>query len=196
MGSKTKVTFSSVALISGALLAFTQNAGAVQETAGGVCIKEESKAALNACANNGPANFDAKLHGKPHVNFNSAPPVGGLAKKDGATKPPNPSENMSIDSRDERLTKLKQRQKALLVTEIGGLERLFANTAKNAPDRVTLARRLAEDYVELETVAFREKTQAEIERDGFKKTNAKAAGEKQAVANGAKVLLSKIVRLK
>ena len=51
------------------------------------------------------------------------------------------------------------------MTEIQGLESLFETTQKNTPDRAELARRLAEAYVELETAAFRDKTEAEIKRD-------------------------------
>jgi TolA-binding protein len=39
---------------------------------------------------------------------------------------------------------------ALVITEIQGLENLFAATPDTAPDRVQIVRRLAEDYVELE----------------------------------------------
>ena len=69
---------------------------------------------------------------------------------------------MSHAQRDERRNRLAARAAALLVTEIQGLESLFASTPKNAPDRPQLMRRLAEDYVELESAAFRDKTEAGI----------------------------------
>src|SRR3954447_23798091 len=96
---------------------------------------------------------------------------------------------MSAAQRDERKNRLQARAKALLVTEISGLENLFGSTPKNASDRPTLARRLAEDYVELESAAFREKTQAEIDRDSLKKTNPSAAGQKQTLANQANTIM-------
>jgi TolA-binding protein/lipopolysaccharide biosynthesis regulator YciM len=161
-------------------------------TAGGVCISDKSKDALNACGAAGPANFDVSKHGKaPQVNFHSAPPPADLKKRDQQLKPNNPSEQMGAAQRDERKNKLQSRARALLVTEISGLENLFGSTPRNAADRPTLARRLAEDYVELESAAFREKTQAEVDRDALKKTNPAAAGQKQTVANQANNILGR-----
>ncbi len=161
-------------------------------TAGGVCVSDKSKEALNACGGTGPAQFDVSKHGKaPQVNFRSAPPPADLKKRDQQTKPNNPSEQMGSSQRDERKNKLQSRARALLVTEISGLENLFGSTPKSSADRPTLARRLAEDYVELESAAFREKTQAEVDRDGLKKTNPAAAGQKQTVALQAATILNR-----
>lgn len=149
-----------------------------------VCIDEKAKQSLNACGGNGPKEFDVTKHGKtPQVNFHSAPPPADLKKRDQQTKPSNPS--LQDAPRDERKSRLQARQRALLVTEIAGLERLFETTKKNAPDRPQLGRRLAEAYVEMEAAAFRDKTEAEIKRDGFKKTNPQAAGQQQTQANQA-----------
>jgi TolA-binding protein len=49
-----------------------------------------------------------------------------------------------------------QKPRALLVTEIQGLESLFAATPREAPDRPTLVHRLAEEYVELVRAALRD----------------------------------------
>ncbi len=98
---------------------------------------------------------------------------------------------MGAAQRDERKNALLQRARALLVTEISGLENLFLSTGKSSSDRPDLARRLAEDYVELESAAFREKTQAEVDRDSLKKTNPGAAGQKQTVANQANAIMQK-----
>jgi hypothetical protein len=68
---------------------------------------------------------------------------------------------MNIAQRDERRNRLAARSRQLLVTEIQGLESLFSSTPKNAPDRPKLMRRLAEGYVELESAAFRDKTENE-----------------------------------
>ncbi len=162
------------------------------KSAGGACIDEKAKQALVACSNNGPTNFDVTKHGKaPQVNFHSAPPPADLKKRDQQTKPTQPDLEMGAGQRDQRANRLKARQKALLVTEISGLENLFQGTPKNASDRPTLARRLAEDYVELESAAFREKTNAEIERDNLKKTNPGGAGQKQTEANAANGVMLK-----
>lgn len=157
----------------------------------GVCIEEKSKASLNACANvTGPKEFDVGKHGAaPKVNFHSAPPPTDLKKREQSAKAGKPDLEMSAAQRDERKSRLQSRQRALLVTEISRLEALYSTTPKNAPDRSQLMRRLAEDYVELESAAFREKTQAEIDRDNLKKSNPQGAAQKQqAVVDAEKIL--------
>jgi hypothetical protein len=97
---------------------------------GEVCIDEKAKATLNACGGNGPKEFDVGKHGKtPQVNFHSAPPPADLKKRDQQQKPNAPS--LQDAPRDERKSRLQARQRALLVTEIAGLERLFETTKKN-----------------------------------------------------------------
>src|SRR5580700_7820031 len=97
-------------------------------TPGGACISEKSRDALNACGGTGPAQFDVSKHGKaPQVNFHSAPPPADLKKRDQQLKPSNPSEQMSSSQRDERKSHLQSRARALLVTEISGLENLFSS---------------------------------------------------------------------
>lgn len=53
------------------------------------------------------------------------------------------------DPRDPRVAKLRPRARALMVTELQALEKLFAATGKTSPDRPALMRRLAEGYIEL-----------------------------------------------
>jgi tetratricopeptide (TPR) repeat protein len=151
-------------------------------SAADVCIDAKAKESLNACGA-GVAPKEFKGNKTPTTNFHSAPPPADLKKKDQQTKPGNPSLNEA--PRDERKSRLQARQRALLVTEIQGLERLFETTKKNAPDRPQLGRRMAEAYVELEAAAFRDKTEAEIKRDNLKKTNVAAAGQQQTQANQA-----------
>lgn len=156
---------------------------------GNVCIADSAKASLSSCDNKGPAAFNVGAHGKaPQVNFHSAPPPADLKKREQQKAPNAPTETQT---RDERKSRLQARAKGLLITEIQGLENLFQTTPANAPDRVQLARRLAEDYVELESAAFGEKTRAEIQRDNLKKTNAQAAGQQQAIANQANNIMLK-----
>ena len=148
----------------------------VKALAADVCIDEKSKQSLNACAG-GVAPKEFKGGSSPGTSFHSAPQ--DAKKKE--NKPGKPS--LDEAPRDERRNRLQARQRALLVTEIQGLERLFESTAKNKPDRPQLARRLAEAYVELESAAFRDKTQAEIKRDELKKANPQGAGQQQTQAN-------------
>lgn len=162
--------------------------GAATASAQGVCIDEKAKQSLNACGGAGPKEFDVGKRGKtPQTNFKSAPVQSDLKKRDQQTKPNMPT--MQDAPRDERKSRLAARQRALLVTEIQGIERLFETTKKNAPDRPQLARRLAEAYVELEAAAFRDKTTAEIKRDELKKTNAQQAGQQQTQANQADAVM-------
>lgn len=157
------------------------------EGSGGVCIDEKAKANLNACAVTG-REFSVSAHGAgPTMNFKTAPPPAELKKKDEMRKPGGPT--FDKPPRDERRSRLEARQRGLLVSEIQGIERLFETTPKNAADRPVLMRRMAEDYVELESAAFRDKTNAEIARDEQKKTNPQAAGQKQADANTADTVM-------
>src|SRR5580692_1677419 len=131
-------------------------AAAPAAVAGGACVSDQAKQTLAACPNNGPQTFDVSGHGKaPQVNFHSAPPPAQLKKRDQQTKPNLPTEQMSAAQRDDRKNRLQSRATALLVTEIQRLENLFSTTPANAPDRIQVTRRLAEEYVELETSAFR-----------------------------------------
>lgn len=159
--------------------------GAAAASAQGVCIEEKSKQSLNACGGVAPKEFKGSK--TPTTNFRSAPPPADLKKRDQQTKPNMPT--MQDAPRDERKSRLQARQRALLVTEIQGLERLFETTKKNAPDRPQLGRRLAEAYVELEAAAFRDKTEAEIKRDSLKKSNPQGAGQQQTQANQAAAVL-------
>ena len=182
------ITASAAVLWAGAAVAANEAPASTASSAGGpACISDTAKNTLAACENKGPASFNVGSHGKaPQVNFHSAPPPADLKKRDLQKTPSVPTESLT---RDERKGRLQARARALLATEINGLENLFQTTPRNAPDRVQLARRLAEDYVELESAAFREKTQAEIDRDSLKKTNPAAAGQKQAIANQANAIM-------
>lgn len=170
-----------------AILAFGAAASiGARAVAADVCIDDKAKQSLNACAG-GVAPKEFKGGKTPTTNFHSAPAaLKGGDKQNKVGKP-------SLDEapRDERRSRLQARQRALLVTEIQGLERLFESTDKSKPDRPQLARRLAEAYVELEAAAFRDKIQSEIKRDELKKTNVQAAGQQQAQANQADEVMKK-----
>ena len=140
--------------------------------------------ALAACENKGPSSFNVTAHGKaPQVNFHSAPPPADSQEARAAegSDEPDGDRNHATSAR----AAFRRAPRACSSPRSQGLENLFRTTPQNAPDRVQLARRLAEDYVELESAAFSEKTRAEIDRDSLKKTNPQAAGQKQAIANQA-----------
>ncbi|HEX7601554.1 MAG TPA: hypothetical protein VF316_08115, partial [Polyangiaceae bacterium] len=155
-------------------------------TAADVCISPKAKEALDTCPG---GKLAANVSKKPQVSFKSAPQSLQLKKKDDATKPVNPTESMNSAQRDERRNRLAARSRQLLVTEIQGLESLYASTPKNAPDRPKLMRRLAEGYVELESAAFRDKTENGIKADEAKrKAPGQVAGFQGEVAKADKIL--------
>jgi len=147
----------------------------------GECISPAAKTALSEC----PAGtLKASSGKKPQVSFSTAPAAVSLKKRDDQTKPTNPTDMANAAQRDERRAKMQKKSKQLLVTEVQGLESLFADTKKNSPDRPKLARRLAEGYVELEAAAFREQTEAEIRAQDAKRKKQDDAAKKETDAAG------------
>jgi tetratricopeptide (TPR) repeat protein len=172
-------------------LAFALSVSAAAEAAD-VCIGPEASKKLSTCPGGDAASFQAAAAGKkPKAQFHSAPPPVEAKKRQDAGPPVGtPSEQMTAGQRDERTSRLKSRARAMLTTEIAGIESLLGRTPKGAADRPQIVRRLAESYVELEAAAFREKTQAEVDRDDAKKAgDAAKASKKQGEADGAKRVL-------
>jgi tetratricopeptide (TPR) repeat protein len=156
-------------------------AAAAATPAGGECISGTATQALSTCP--GGPQISATGGKAPKTQFKSAPPPQDLKKKDQQLKPGATPQDFANAQRDERRNRLAARVKALLVTEIQGLESLFASTPKGASDRVQLERRLAEDYVELESASFRDSTEAGIKVDDAKKRN-DAAGVQKFTQSG------------
>jgi TolA-binding protein len=157
-------------------------------SAADVCITQAAKDALATCPGGKLSTSSGK---KPQVSFKSAPQGVQLKKRDEQLKPTNPSAQMNAAQRDERRNRLAARSRQLLVTEIQGLESLFASTPKNAPDRPKLMRRLAEGYVELESAAFRDKTENGMKADEAKRKNpGAAAGFQQEATKADKILVA------
>jgi TolA-binding protein len=150
------------------------------------CITQQARDALAVCPGGKLETTPGK---KPQVSFKSAPTGINLKKGDQQTKPSNPTASMNAAQRDERRSRLAARSRQLLVTEIQGLESLFASTPKNAPDRPKLMRRLAEGYVELESAAFRDKTENGIKADEAKRKNpGQVQGFRDEAAKADKIL--------
>ncbi len=166
------------------------------------CITAEAKKAISECPQ---GTLKASSAQKPNVSFKGAPQAVSLKKRDGDAKPSNPTGIADTAIRDERKAKMQKKSRQLLVTEIQGLESLFADTKKSSPDRPKLARRLAEGYVELEAAAFREQTEAEIRAadakrlkkdDDAKKETESAGKSKQVVAAARKSAIKYYTLLK
>ena len=145
------------------------------------CVSSSAYSELSKCPG-GPKKFDVKK--KRSAAFKSKPPP-RKARKKSQTKPTNPTEEMAAGQRDTRKTRLKARARALLITEIQGLERLFKRTPKKSPDRKQLVRRLAEGYVELESAAERDKITAEIKAQDNKRKKGKGRIVKKARRDAA-----------
>lgn len=160
---------------------------------GSSCLNDKAVASLQACPETGPTTFNVTGHGSaPQMSFHGK--VEELKKGDKQIGVGTADVSMLAGMRDMRKSALQQRVLALLVTEIQQLESLYRTTELRSKDRPMLLRRLAEDYVELENAAFREKTEAEIKRDAAKKTNPRQAGREQAIANSRKTTLDRARR--
>ncbi|MDF3067808.1 MAG: ybgF [Polyangiaceae bacterium] len=150
------------------------------------CVSKEAQTNLMTCPG-GPAKFDAKQ--KRAVAFKSAPPPREVKKREDEVKPVNPDELKKFAERDTRKNRLQARARALLITEIQGLERLYKRTPKKSADRPQLTRRLAEAYVELESAANRDKIAGDIQaQDAKKKNPAQAAKFKQDSIQAEKIV--------
>src|SRR5512142_3308569 len=127
-----------------ALILTPQLSGAVEKPAdlSNECVAPAARKTYNECPA-GPSKFNVEK--KRAVAFNSAPPPREVKKRE-ETKARNVENMESTAFRDTRETRLKARARALLITEIQGLERLFKQTKKNSPDRPQLLRRMAEGY--------------------------------------------------
>ncbi len=154
------------------------------------CVDAKAYKELEVCPG-GPKKFDIKK--KRSAAFKSKPPPRGK-KSQRDTKPKNPTSAMAAGQRDTRKTRLKARARALLITEITGLERLYKRTSKKSPDRPQLIRRLAEGYVELESAADRDKVEAEIRAQDLKRSKKKGQAANISKARKEASKAKKIVR--
>ena len=160
-----------------AVVLTTASFAATAASAQGVCIDEKAKQSLTCAGGEAKAAVVRKRAG---VDLHTVQPP---ARTAAPAKPPAPT--ASEGPRDDRKIRLEARQRALLAVEVQRIESLFAGTRRNAPDRHPIARRLADGYVELESAAFRDKTESEIRRDGLRSKNPAAAGTEQTQANEA-----------
>jgi hypothetical protein len=122
------------------------------------CVGSEAKKNLATCPG-GPEKFERKA--RPTPAFKAPPPPRDIKKRE-EFKPRSLEAVEKLAERDTRKIRLIARARALLITEIEGLGNLFRRTGRRSPDRPQLIRRMAEDYVELETAAVRDKLAAEV----------------------------------
>ena len=165
-----RVTILSV-IFGALLLSFDAGAASASKSSGAgemssECISPKAEENIAACPG-GPAKFDAKK--QRGAAFKSMPPPPKRKERKDSAKPADAANLSKFAERDTRKTRLQARARALLITEIQGLERLFARTPKKSGDRPQLVRRLAEAYVELESAATRDKIAADIQAQDAKK---------------------------
>jgi TolA-binding protein len=151
------------------------------------CLEEAAYTQVETCPG-GPDKFEVGQ--RRAAAFKSAPPPREAKEKKDNLEQRQASEEMSAGQRDLRTTRLQARARALLITEIQGLERLYARTSRRSPDRAQLIRRLAEGYVELESAAVRDGIKADIDADEAKKAKQKSKYDK---AKSESVAAKKIV---
>ncbi len=145
------------------------------------CIAQSAKDALSVCPGGGAR---AGITKKRVVSVGGVTPPPAKVDKTAAPAPPAPPKETS--ERDARAIRLKPKQKPLLLTEIANVERLLASTPKsNTKERPGYLRRLAEDYVELESGAFRDEVLAEEEAQKKRASDAKGASEAKEAAKRA-----------
>ncbi|MCC6214788.1 MAG: tetratricopeptide repeat protein [Polyangiaceae bacterium] len=175
------------AMVGAVLAAPAATAATEPHTLSAECVPAEAKKNIDECPG-GPSQFEVKK--ARGTAFKSAPPPREAKARQDQAKAGAVDASLA---QSIRASKLAPRKRALLITEIDGLERLFKSTPKKSPDRPQLIKRLAEGYVELETAALSEKTKAEIEAQdyekgvgGKKKDAKKAAKAKKEAATAGK----------
>jgi hypothetical protein len=98
------------------------------------------------------------IEGSRHAQLHTVGYKSGPSARSSAV--PTPDAELGIDPTKKK--RLDAARRILLIQELQQLERLFAVTPKNAPDRPSIIRRLAEGYVELEALSERERIEQEL----------------------------------
>ena len=193
MGHSKSGLLCSLRAATGALavsLSFSAALGIAERSAlaADVCISQAAKDALTAC----PAGGPSKIGGGKRLKVEVKTVAGADRAKKNLSAPKNPAGSTTTSRPgDDRPNRSDARARPLLVAEIQGLESLFESTPRSAPDRPKLLRRLAEDYVELESAAFRDKIEAETSAaEARRKKDPKRAAALQAEAARADKILT------
>ena len=138
-------------------------------SAAGTCVPPAVSQALTACSG---LHLDASSAKHTPLTIAPVAPLPANA----APRPPA-APDASLNARELRRALAGLRTNALLIAEIQQLEALLASTSAGSPDRPGILRRLADSYVELETVSFRKKIESRIRADeARRKDPGKAAG--------------------
>lgn len=122
------------------------------------CVSDAAYKTIEACPS---GTLQSEGRRKAGTVFKTTPP-GAKKNEKKDLKPGDMSALDGFAERDTRKGKMQARARALLITEIQGLERLYKQTPPKSPDRPQLTLRLAEGYAELEQAAVRDKIQLDI----------------------------------
>jgi len=147
-------------------------------TSAGQCISPDAEKAINECPKGA---LKTEGHKRAGTSFKTAPPP-LKAREQKEFKPGDLSMLGNLAERDTRKGKMQARARALLITEIQGLERLYKQTPKDSPDRPQLTLRLAEGYAELEQAAIRDKIAADIKLQDKKRKGGAVTAEKTEIS--------------
>ncbi|MFO0757861.1 MAG: tetratricopeptide repeat protein [Byssovorax sp.] len=146
-----------------------------------VCISPQAVAALTACPGSPADRVEVSAHRGAKIAAPASPP--GAARD--PRKPPSPGEPASApEIRRGTGQKVNQGPIAQGVVTIQQLESLLAATPADAPDRPKLLKRLGDEYVELESQAFRRKIESRVQASDIARKDDK--GAKALLAEGDK----------
>ena len=165
------------------ILMLSAAAGAAH--AGEECLSKEVLASMSACPS-GPRR--ASITQAPRHAYSSAVEKREAPKRD-LSRPTAPPDATGKPERIERQKRMQKATQQLLVTEIANVERLLRATTRKSPDRPTLMRRLADNFVELESVAFRDKIEADVRAQALKAKDPQQARAALELAHKADAVL-------
>jgi len=86
-----------------------------------------------------------------------------------ASSKPVPKPDPALTAERARTRPLEHQRKTLLIRELAQLEAILARTKESSPDHMSIIRRLAEGYAELESIAERERARAQAAADDLER---------------------------
>jgi TolA-binding protein len=169
--------------VAGALVVLGSRAA---RAAGEQCISQPAKDNLSRCPG---GKFQSDVTKRRQVSFSTTVDDVKRKERQSDIKPINPTDIAKAAERDERRAKYKKKQIELLFNEIKGVENLLKGTKKKDKDRPRLLRRLAENYVELESAAFEDKVQNEVKAQELRSKKPDQAAKHKDKAEKAKKII-------
>jgi TolA-binding protein len=154
---------------------------AAQASADELCISPRAVESVTACAG---APKQVELSTRHPLKLGAVAPAPGAPRDPTKAPPPSGGAGAPEIRRGER-SKPAGGPVVSGVTAIQQLETLFAATPSNSPDRAKLMKRLADEYVELESSAFRRKIEARTQAGEVKQRDPRGSAAALAEADKA-----------